>query len=74
MGIGGPRFLLRITESAGTRGVMMGCDFRMKRKAKVGRDRPRGGNLLLALGVAVVVLLLLLRMILFVAGHGHHRL
>jgi hypothetical protein len=45
----------------------------MKRKTKLRQDRPRGGNLLLALGVAVVVLLLLLRMIVFVAGHqGQH--
>jgi hypothetical protein len=46
----------------------------MKRKTKLRRDRPRVGNLLLALGVAAVVLLLILRMILFVAAHSHHRL
>jgi hypothetical protein len=40
----------------------------MKRKAK-----PRNPNLLLMAFVALAVLLLLVRMIVFVAGHGHHR-
>jgi hypothetical protein len=39
----------------------------MKRKPK-----PRKPNLLLASIVAFAVLLLLLRMLVFVAGHGHH--
>jgi hypothetical protein len=40
----------------------------MKRKARTNQSTPRGGKLLLILGVALVVLILLLRMIRFVAN------
>jgi hypothetical protein len=50
----------------------------MKRKAKPGRTRsggagPRKQNWLLTVIVVVAVLVILLRMVVFVAGHGHHR-
>jgi hypothetical protein len=46
----------------------------MNRKGRTRKTKPRGGNLLIAIAVALFVVLLLLRMIVFVAGHGHHRL
>jgi hypothetical protein len=48
--------------------------FRMTRKAKWQKSKPRKPNLLLAVVVAIALLLLLLRMVNFVAGHGHHGL
>ena len=46
----------------------------MTRKAKLQESKPRKPNLLLAVVVAIAVLLILLRMIVFVAGRGHHSL
>jgi hypothetical protein len=40
----------------------------MKRKSK-----PRSHNLLIVILAAAAVLILLLRMLVFVAGHPHHR-
>jgi hypothetical protein len=49
-------------------------DFQMTRRAKHPQAKPRKSNLLFAVAVAFAVLLILLRMIVFVAGRGHHRL
>jgi len=46
----------------------------MSRQAKKFQSRSPRSNLLLAVIVAIAVLLILLRMIVFVAGHGRHRL
>lgn len=46
----------------------------MKRKPKPHAEKLSSGNLLIAFAVALFVLLLLLRMLVFVAGHGRHRL
>jgi len=46
----------------------------MRRRAKTIKSAQRKPNLLLAIVVLIAVLLILLRMIVFVAGHGRHRL
>jgi len=51
-----------------------GLGFRMTRKVKPQKSKPRRQSLLLMVVVAIALLLLLLRMVSFVVGHGHHRL
>jgi hypothetical protein len=44
----------------------------MKRKAKSGVAKRRGGTWLVAVAAVIFVLILMLRMVLFVTPHGRH--